>query len=465
VKFVSNLPPEDRRLFTKLLYRSVVFPFWAIIVMGGIVVGLSFQQSALSDWVDHSDRLIGETARTEKLIIDAETGVRGFALTQDARFLGPWEKSKPEIAHQWDVLSELLTQDPTQAASIAHIKNKFEEWAKFATQLVHQMGARKEQPDYFDHAEGRVRMDSIRTDFDEFLAKVRQLRDERVARSGVLRTVVRIATVLLMLFSGIFISIFTRRQLIQVAQTYEKALREVSLREEEFKKIASNLERSNRELEQFAAIASHDLKEPLRMVKLYVQFLKEKYYGKFDKRADDSIGYIVEGTDRMRNLIDSILLYSQVSQGGLPLVPVNTSEALDKALTNLKASLEETGAVITKDCLPMVQGEPIQLCQIFQNLIANALKFRKGTPEISITSTKEGKVVRFAVADNGIGMEPEMHERIFGLFQRLHKRQQYAGTGIGLAICKRIIEQHGGIIWVESKLNEGSTFYFTLIAT
>ena len=233
--------------------------------------------------------------------------------------------------------------------------------------------------------------------------------------------------------------------------------------EEQLRHAVTELARSNAELEQFAYVASHDLQEPLRAVAGCVQALQRRYYGQLGARADEFITHAVDGAVRMQNLIDDLLAYSRVATRGQPFTPVDCATVVGTALENLKVAIAESGARVTYTDLPTVTGDPTQLTQLFQNLISNACKFRNQEPTaIHIAAEpREGTWV-FSVRDNGIGIEPQYFERIFGLFQRLHTRMEYAGTGIGLAICKKIVERHGGRIWLESQPQQGSTFYFTI---
>lgn len=256
-------------------------------------------------------------------------------------------------------------------------------------------------------------------------------------------------------------------------------VRDISARkraEQALEKTAVNLERSNKELEQFAYIASHDLQEPLRMVASYTQLLAKRYKGQLDQDAQDFIGYAVDGAMRMQRLINDLLTYSRVQTQGKSFGPVDAHSALGMALVNLAAAIEESGAIVTNDDLPMVKADHTQLVQLFQNLIGNALKFRgearphvhvsveRGTADPAPASGRppQSDFWTFSVRDNGIGIEPPYFERIFVVFQRLHGQAKYPGTGIGLALCKRIVERHGGRIWVESAAGQGATFHFTL---
>jgi PAS domain S-box-containing protein len=224
------------------------------------------------------------------------------------------------------------------------------------------------------------------------------------------------------------------------------------------------LKRSNAELEQFASIASHDLQEPLRMVASYTQLLSRRYKGKLDSDADEFIAFAVDGASRMQRLIQDLLAYSRVGTRGSDLLDISSEDALQQALLNLRGAIEESRALVTHDPLPNVLADEMQLVQLFQNLVGNAIKYQgPGVPRVHVAAARNGgKKWSFSVQDNGLGIEPQYFERIFGMFQRLHKREAFAGTGIGLAICKKIVEQHGGSISVESKPGQGSTFRFAL---
>ena len=233
----------------------------------------------------------------------------------------------------------------------------------------------------------------------------------------------------------------------------------------ERKQAEDALARSNAELEQFAHVASHDLQEPLRMVTSYTQLLERRYKGKLDADADEFIAYTVDGAVRMQRLINDLLAYSQVGgeRTAWNLEHVDCEAVLVQVLTDLKPSMQEHDAVVTHDPLPTVRAERGQLRQVFQNLIANAVKYcGPEPPRIHVSATRRKGAWTFSVRDNGIGIDPQYAERIFVIFQRLHTRTEYPGSGIGLAICKKIVERHGGRLWVESRPGQGSTFYFTV---
>jgi len=248
------------------------------------------------------------------------------------------------------------------------------------------------------------------------------------------------------------------------AKEVEIELEETKLRE--FKKgmvRTMELERKNKELEQFAYVASHDLQEPLRTTSSFIEIFKEKYMGKMDEETDDILNYISQSNDRMKVLIKDLLDYSRI--GRKPVIEdVNCNEVLDDVLADLSVNINETNTTIFREKLPEVRGYPTELKQLFQNIVSNSIKFRKPgiDPQIQISAERNNGHWQFAIADNGIGMEETDTERIFVIFQRLHTRTEYEGSGIGLSFCKKIVELHGGNIWVKSKPGEGSTFYFTI---
>jgi signal transduction histidine kinase len=233
----------------------------------------------------------------------------------------------------------------------------------------------------------------------------------------------------------------------------EKALRESMI----------NIERSNAELEQFAYVTSHDLREPLRMITSFLQLLERRYKDQLDQDANEFIGFAVDGAKRLDAMINDILIYSQVAKKERNLTPVNLNNVLEKAYLNLITSIEETEAELTHDPLPTLLLDEQLMIQLFQNLISNAIKYRsEKSPKIHISAKKEMDKYVFKVQDNGIGISPKHLERIFTIFQRLHTKQEYEGTGIGLSIAQKIVQQHGGQIWAESTPDKGSAFYFTI---
>jgi PAS domain S-box-containing protein len=233
--------------------------------------------------------------------------------------------------------------------------------------------------------------------------------------------------------------------------------------EEELKKLSDELARSNADLQQFAYTASHDLQEPIMVVAGFVNLLAKRYKGKLDEKADEFIEHAIDGTKRMQVLIKDLLDYSRVGSTGKSFTPTDCLSSLDKAVFNLQIVLKESGAVITHDDLPTVMADSSQLIRLFQNLISNAIKFHgKEAPRIHISAKQKEDEWIFSFKDNGIGIDPKFSDKIFVMFQRLHAKKEYPGTGIGLATCKKIVERHGGRIWVESEPGKGSTFFFSI---
>jgi len=244
---------------------------------------------------------------------------------------------------------------------------------------------------------------------------------------------------------------------------YGRDITDLKHTEEEMRRKQEELVRSNAELEQYAYVASHDLQEPLRMISSYLQLIEQRYKGKLDRDADEFIAFAVNGATRMQQLINDLLAYSRVGTHTKLFQPTASDKALAKALTNLQLAIQESKAKVTHDPLPTVVADDSQLTQLFQNLVGNAIKFHnKKALRVHISAQPGPNEWVFSIRDNGIGIDPSYTNAIFEMFQRLHNRTEYSGTGIGLAICKKIVERHGGRIWVESQPNKGSTFYFTI---
>jgi signal transduction histidine kinase len=260
--------------------------------------------------------------------------------------------------------------------------------------------------------------------------------------------------------------------LSRLTSSVRRALQEKQMRlerkgdQERLARTVEELARSNRDLEQFAYIASHDLQEPLRMVAAYTQLLAERYRGRLDETADKYIDYASNGALRMQTLIRDLLAFSRVGRQGSEMKVIDCNTIVGQALKNLQSAIRESGAVVSYDRLPVVRCNSFQFLQLFQNLIGNAMKFHGSEkPIIQLSAVRTGSEWLFSVSDNGIGIEPESAEVIFSVFKRLHTSSEYPGNGIGLAICKKVVEQHGGNIWVESTKGHGSNFKFTLPAS
>jgi light-regulated signal transduction histidine kinase (bacteriophytochrome) len=270
-------------------------------------------------------------------------------------------------------------------------------------------------------------------------------------------------TATIIFYAFINVIIFLIAILFAAAKSRKIEKKIITIREKQLQKLVEKLEQSNEELERFAYIASHDLQEPLRMVSSFTQLLAKRYHDKLDAEANEFIGFAVDGAKRMQTLITDLLAFSRVSTKGKRFAPTDTQAIVDQAINNLHVLIQEKNAEITYENLPRVVGDETQLSQLFQNLISNAVKFNdKKIPKIIISAIQKHRHWTFVVEDNGIGIAPEYFNKIFLIFQRLHTNVEYQGTGVGLAICKKIVERHGGKIWVESQPGKGSRFCFTL---
>ena len=263
---------------------------------------------------------------------------------------------------------------------------------------------------------------------------------------------------------GLVSQAFEHNRLMEERRALVEELRQANTGlEAKVRERTAELARSNKELEQFAYVVSHDLQEPLRMVSSYTQLLSRRYKGRLDANADEFIAYAVDGANRMQRLINDLLAYSRVGTGGKEFEPIDCMAVFDLALVNLRMAIQESGAVVEHDRLPIVMGDKLQFGQLLQNLIGNAIKYHGDEPpRVHVSAEQKGHEWVFSVRDNGIGIDPQYAERVFVIFQRLHTREEHAGTGIGLAICHKIVERHGGRIWVESQLGSGATFFFTI---
>ena len=439
-------------------------------------------------------------------LLDQETGVRGYALSAQLAFLAPYTSGVTEEQDAIKALRAILPQLPASAATdLDSVATQAHYWrVHYAVPTINQVSRTGKPVVSSDVLTGKA-------DFDALRAKIAVLQAEiSSARTGAVATLNDSATVLDIVFIAVAVGLAAivvllalglratairplhrlAEQARQVADGdfgHEVTLtgpREVTslaadvnrMRERILQELSATrdanivlqahteeLERSNSELEQFAYIASHDLQEPLRKVASFTQLLQRRYAGQLDARADQYIEFAADGAKRMQALINDLLSYSRVGRSAREPALVSSDAALTQARTNLAAAMEETGATVEAGHLPLVLAELTLLTAVFQNLLSNSLKFSGGKPpRIVITTSRDGPFWLFSFSDNGIGIEPEYAERIFVIFQRLHERSAYPGTGIGLAMTKKIVEYFGGRIWLDTTGTEGSRFLFTL---
>jgi len=450
----------------------------AILIFVGVLSFLSMVQSIEDrQWVTHTHVVLEKLDGLLSDLLDAETGQRGYIITGEESYLQPYKDGFAHVHEDLRALRELTADNPNQQRALDRLEPLI---ALKLAELQDRVGTRKQKG--LAAATAAVREGSGKQHMDHIRAVIAEMKQEEdrllIRRSQELdassrRTSVMIATgdalALFFLFlGGLVINQEMgqrRRAEDEVRQLNADLERRVAERTAELAERAEELKRSNVELQQFAYVASHDLQEPLRMVASFTQLLAKRYRDKLDDDARDFISYAVDGATRMQTLIRDLLAYSRVGTQGKPFAPTRCDEVLDRVLDSLKLAIEESGAVITRGPLPTVQADALQLGQLFQNLLTNAIKFRGEKPaRVQISAERNGRAWKISVRDNGIGFSAEHGERIFVIFQRLHTKAEYPGTGIGLAICKKIVERHGGRIWVESSPGEGSTFSFTISA-
>jgi len=511
---------RGRLLASYLGLIAVLAVTWAASVVSADTLRLNYTHT-----VNGLDALSNNVLLRLNLMDDEETGLRGYLLTRRTEFLQPYLAAQRALPGAWREASSLLHQEPDLRALDDATVARAQAWNRWARRTLREARTPTQGSSALveRQAEGKTLFDAYRA------ATARVTRGLDARRQAELRGSLATLTDVTRLFTIVFAAAIglgaligwrtTRavtvplvalersaaaigagdlaqritgggaREFVRLAERMEwmrlqiegqhaqlmARAAEIAASEErtralydELLESKKELERSNDELSQFAYVASHDLQEPLRTVASYTGLLRRRYAGKLDADADEFISYAVDGATRMQTLIQDLLAYSRVGNRSREPVPTECGAVVADALANLHTTIEECGARVDYDGLPTVYADGSQVTQLFQNLIGNALKFRRlntdEAPRIRIHARRDGAGWTFAVQDNGIGIDPAYAGRIFVIFQRLHTREEYAGTGIGLAICKRIVERHGGRIWVESQPGQGATFLFTLPA-
>jgi signal transduction histidine kinase len=443
------------------------------------VAALSYRNSVRNTqdrkWVVHTYQVADKLSEILQGMTDAETGERGYILTGEEFYLKPYIQGLKEVQGGTRELRKLTADNFVQQRSLDALEPLIQERLRELQERieVRRAAGLEAGATAVREGAGREYMEKIRIAIARMKAEEDRLLVLRTAgleassRQTQIAVVVGDSLGLLFLAAAGLVIYGEMRQRSRAEEEIRKLNegleRKVAERTAELAERALDLERSNRDLQQFAYVASHDLQEPLRTVASFTQLLAKRYGDKLDDKAREFIGFAVDGSKRMQTLINDLLSFSRVGTQGKALGAVNSDAALDAVLKGLKRSIEESGAVITRDRLPTVLADEGQLTQLLQNLVANAIKFQgAGVPRIHIGAERNGSEWKVSVRDNGIGIAPEHHERIFVIFQRLHNKKQYPGTGIGLAVCKKIAERHGGRIWVEATAGGGSTFRFTI---
>jgi signal transduction histidine kinase len=442
----------------------------------------------------------------EIAMLDQETGLRGYVLSGERSFLEPFTAGRRDAEAALETMRSQLRFDSVKPfrPEIEAIAAATHAWElDYADRAIADVSANPGGERSVAQVQaGKARFDRFRASVDRLNERLSPARADARGALSDNATVVWfwiLFTAFVILVSLAFVARTLRRQLVLPLQALASRVRDVARGDyerevtsegaDEVRGLAEDIEtmrarivselaalqaaeaelrRSNQELEQFAYVASHDLQEPLRKVASFCQLLQQRYGGQLDARADQYIGFAVDGARRMQDLINDLLAFSRVGRVEQPHVEVDTGTLLERVQADLERAIEESGATVAVDGeLPTVHGDPSLLRAVFQNLIGNAIKFRgEDAPRVQVSADRDDAYWRFRVSDNGIGIDPEYAERIFVLFQRLHPRTQYEGTGIGLAMCRKIVEYHGGRMWLETSngAGPGSTFYFTLPA-
>lgn len=453
-----------------LLAAALIF-----IVSIGSMGFIAFRINELNFWTLHTHQVIEELKDSLASLLDVETGDRGYIITGKKEFLETFSVGKVEALQHIDKVKKLTSDNPEQKESVKTLRAIAEEKIAFAEETIADTGTTK-GAELIRSGKGHDIMKRFRLHVDTMINKELNLLEQRNSALQGFQQLLWFATgTLTATGSGILLWVYhiTRKAIEDEKQRSEfldslnaKLKTEIEQRkktEKALKDTTVKLTSSNSDLQRFAYVASHDLQEPLRAVSGFVTLISNKHKGQLDEETEGWIKHAVEGSSRMRTLINDLLAYARIESRGKELQRVNTSQALESAKKDLSYAIEESNVKIEADELPEVMGEEGQLTQVFQNLISNAIKFRgKENPVIKVSAKQQDGNWLFSVADNGIGFESEHAERIFVIFQRLHGREEYQGTGIGLALCKRIVERHGGRIWATSERGVGSTFFFTI---
>ena len=465
------------------------------VALNGMISAVNVQVNRLDPALRHTDGLLAS-------LLDQETGVRGYLLTGQRSFLQPYQLGVRQAASDEAKLHAVIDVDPALRRDLLATERRADAWrTAYAAPAIAAAGDRH-QPSPALEATGKRDFDAFRTDLGALYRQIAAERHAALARldsatSWVLIVAITGAVALIGVAAAAWfgltswvirpladlgdeaqavalgeigheLSVAGPREIMELAADVDAMRRQLLHNVDDLSQKAGELQRSNRELEQFAYVASHDLQEPLRKVASFCQMLESRYAAQLDDRARQYIYYAVDGAKRMQLLINELLMFSRVGQHGMVRADVDLNECAAQAVDALDAPIADTDAEVIIDELPAVSGDQALLTQLFQNLIANSIKFRRVDehPVVRLTAAPDGDCWQFACQDNGIGIAPAHADRVFAIFQRLHPREAYPGTGIGLAMCRKIVDFHGGQIWVDTTDPgaEGTTIRWTLPA-
>jgi signal transduction histidine kinase len=496
--------PRVERLTVGGWFRvgAVVFGLLAAVALVAGVLAISNLSDARGRVVDRLDPASRNAEQVVADYLDQETGLRGYSLTANRRFLAPYEAGRRRTVADVDALRRHVRPlgKPELDRAVDAVRAAGQDWsAGYALPTIATIAAHGPLRDSGDVDAGKARFDLLRSRVAALQAGLaaerRRAKSDLNTAAGRL-TATFVAVGVLVILGGVAILLILRAIVSRPVERLARRTRRVAQGEFEqpvgvggprdiaqlgddvdsmrqrivqelllVEQARAELERSNSELEQFAYVASHDLQEPLRKVASFTQLLKKRYGGELDERADQYIDFAVDGATRMQQLINDLLAFSRVGRlSAEEATVVATDDALDDALATLAEPIADAGAEIEREPLPSVRGERTLLAGVFQNLVGNAIKFRRpdAAPHIRIGVRRDGPMWEFSCTDDGIGVDEEYADRIFMIFQRLHPKDVYPGTGIGLAMCRKIVEYHGGRIWLDADGSPGSTFRFTL---
>jgi signal transduction histidine kinase len=491
------------RIVAVAVLALLVFSVASVVAGGIALVSLDAARNRVINVIDPASQAADQL---DNALVNQETGVRGYALSAQLSFLSPYTDGTAAEKTALNSLRQLASQLPAATTrDINAVADQADFWRiHYAEPTISQVSLTKKPVLSPDIVTGKTDFDALRATVVTLEQDITSARSSALAtlndagaaldavfiavaiglalivvllalglRATAIRPLDRLAAQVRRVAGGDFgheVTVHGPREVTHLAADVntmrERILQELSATQETnavLQARATELQRSNSELEQFAYVASHDLQEPLRKVASFSQLLQRRYAGQLDARADQYIEFAVDGAKRMQALINDLLAYSRVGRSERELALVSSDAALTQARANLAEQIEETGATIETGHLPLVLAELPLLIAVFQNLLSNALKFSGGKPpRVVITVRRDEPFWLFAFSDNGIGIEPEYAERIFVIFQRLHERSAYSGTGIGLSMTRKIIENFGGRIWLDTTVTEGTRFYFTL---
>jgi signal transduction histidine kinase len=464
VKRINNYVRARKKMNLSSSWKkwTLQIAFGSAIILLVFIAALSYRAIARSNenalWVTHTRDVLKSVQLLRYSMEAVSSNIRGFLITGEESYLETYRTNRSSLEQESESVRNLTVDNPAQQRRIPVLDGLIAHRIQRAELLI-----TLQRTAGFEAAADSIRSGPGKQITDDFEAIADQFQNEElrllaIRNAEVENSVAQTVTTLVVgSILGLLITGVAGWSAYRDSSKRKRAEATLLLKMKE-------LNRSNEELAQFASVASHDLQEPLRTVANYAQLLSRRYKGKLDADADEFIAFVVDGATRMNGLIQDLLTYSRVGAKEAHFHNVDSDEALQQAIINLRGAIEASGAQVTHDPLPAVVADKMQLTQLFQNLVGNAIKYQKpGVPKIHVSATKNGtKRWGFSVKDNGLGIAPQHFEKIFGMFQRLHNREEFAGTGIGLAICKKIVEQHGGSISVESQPGQGSIFHFTL---